>query len=133
MAGDQGPAEGGGAVSVEERIVAALAPFGDPVEASLLYAAAQDRPGRYYTFQCASYGADFGDDAPGCERWAVTVHYFAPHCNEDIPGRVRRTKQALFDAGFTWPSCVDASDQDGQHRVFECETVPEGEDEQWEG
>lgn len=115
-------------MSVEERIVAALAPFGDPVEASLLCAAAQDRPSRYYTFQCSSYGADFGDDAPGCEWWAVTVHYFAPHCNEDVPGRIRATKQALFDAGFTWPSCVDAGDQDGQHRVFECEIVSEGEE-----
>ena len=26
-------------------------------------------------------------------------------------------------AGFTWPECTDASDQDGQHYVFECETV----------
>lgn len=125
MAGDQSPAEGGGAVSVEEKIVAALAPFGDPVEASLLYAAAQDLPPRYYTFQCSSYGADFGDDEPGCELWAVKIHFLAPHCNEDIPGRIRKTKQALYQAGFTWPKYVDASDQDGQHHVFECETVQE--------
>ena len=36
MAGDQGAAEGGGAVSVESKIVDALAPFGDPVEKSKL-------------------------------------------------------------------------------------------------
>ena len=125
MAGDQGPAKGGGAVTVEERIVAALAPFGDPVEASLLYAAAQDLPPRYYTFQCSSAGADFGDDEPGCELWTVSVHYFAPLYNEDISGRVKRTKQALHRAGFTWPRTVDASDQEGHHIVFECEIIGE--------
>lgn len=110
-------------MTVEEKIVAALAPFGDPVEASLLYAAAQDLPQRYYTFSCSSFGTDFGDDAPGHERWLASVHYFAPLCNEDVPGRVRKTKQALYRAGFTWPRCMDAGDQDGVHVVFECETI----------
>ena len=125
MAGAESPAEGGGAVTVEERIVSALAPFGDPVEASLLYAAAQDLPPRYYTFSCSSFGDDFGDDEPGCERWLVNVHYFAPLYNEDISERVKRTKKALFRAGFTWPSSTDASDQDGKHVVFECEIAEE--------
>lgn len=127
MAGNQGPAEGGGAVSVEERIVAALSPFGDPVEASLLYAAAQDLPDRYYTFQCSSAGEDFGDDEPGCELWRVSVHYFAPLYNEDISKRAKQTKKALHRAGFTWPSSTDASDQDGYHIVFECEIAEEVE------
>ena len=110
-------------MSVESKIVAALAPFGDPVEAALLYAAAQDLPPRYYTFTCSSFGDDFGDDEPGCERWLVNVHYFAPLYNEDIQGRVKKTKRALHRAGFTWPSCTDASDQDGKHVVFECQIV----------
>lgn len=106
--------------SVESRIVAALAPFGDPVEAALLYAAAKDLPPRYYTFSCFSSGDDFGDDAPGCERWQVTVHFFAP-LDENVVQRVKKTKSALFRTGFTWPSSEDASDQDGRHFVFECE------------
>lgn len=122
MAGDQGPEEGGGAVSVEKKLTAALAPFGDPVEAALLYASAQDLPERYYTFSCSSSGDDFGDDEPGCERWMVSVHFFAP-LDENVVKRVRKTKLALFRAGFTWPHCEDASDQDGRHFVFECETV----------
>ena len=108
MAGAEGPEERGGAVTVEERIVSALAPFGAPVEASLLYAAARDLPPRYYTFSCSSFGDDFGD-------------------NEDIQGRVKQTKQALHRAGFTWPSCTDASDQDGKHVVFECEIAEEAD------
>lgn len=106
--------------------MAALAPFGDPVEKSLLYAAAQDLPRQYYTFSCSSSGADFGDDAPGCERWMVSVHLFAP-LNGNLSRRVKQTKQALFRAGFTWPHSTDASDQEGQHIVFDCEIEEEVE------
>lgn len=126
MAGDQGAAEGGGRVSVENRIKAALAPFGDPVEKSLLYAAARDLPPRYYTFSCSSFGADFGDDEPGCERWLVNVHFFAP-LKGNYTQQVKETKKALFRAGFTWPSMVDAGDKEGQHIVFECEIAEEVE------
>ena len=102
--------------------MAALDSFGDPVEKSLLYAAARKRPHRYYTFLCESFGDDYGDDEPGCERWLVSVHFFAP-LGENCLQRVRETKGALFRAGFTWPRCVDATDQDGQHYVLECETA----------
>ena len=30
------------------------------------------------------------------------------------------------DAGFTWPSLTDASDEDGQHWVLECEYTDGG-------
>lgn len=107
-------------MSVEARVKAALDVFGDPVEKSVLYVAADAV--RYYTFSCRSFGAAFGDDAPGCERWLVTVHLFASLAENCIQ-RVMRTKQALLAAGFTWPQYTDATDQDGQHHVFECETA----------
>lgn len=122
MAGGEGMPEAGGTVSVEARIVAALSPFGDPVEKSLLYAAANKRPRRYYTFIVQSFGDAYGDDEPGCERWLAQVHLFAPLAENCIL-RAAQTKKALFEAGFTWPSMVDATDQDGQHYVFECETA----------
>ena len=112
--------ENSGAVSVEARVKGALDPFGHPVEKSLLHAAAGRRPPRYYTFVCQSFGDDFGDDEPGCERWLVSVHLFAP-LGESCLEQVRATKQALFRAGFTWPRCTDATDRDGQHYVLECE------------
>lgn len=112
----------GGPMSVEARVKAALDVFGDPVEKSVLDAAAKQRPARYYTFSCNSLGDDFGDDAPGCERCLVSVHLFAP-LGENCVRRVRETKGALFAAGFTWPQSVDATDQDGQHYVLECEGV----------
>lgn len=107
-------------MSVETKVKAALDVFGDPVEKSVLYVAADAV--RYYTFSCRSFGGAFGDDAPGCERWLVTVHLFAP-LTENCVQRVKQTKQALLAAGFTWPQYTDATDQDGQHHVFECETA----------
>lgn len=125
MAGDQGAAEGGGPVKdVETRIKEALDGFGIPVEKGLLYARARDLPPRYFAFSVSRYGDDFGDDGPGCERCLVSVHYFAPLA-ENLTERVRRVKKALLAAGFTWPSSVDASDQDGQHIVFDCEAPEE--------
>ncbi len=109
-------------MSVEARVKAALDVFGDPVEKSVLYAASSERPARYYAFSCTSFGDDYGDDEPGCEHWLVSVHLFAP-LSENCIQRRKETKQALFDAGFTWPQFTDATDQDGQHFVFECETI----------
>ena len=80
---------------------------------------------------CQSFGDAYGDDEPGWERWLAQVHLFAPPADNCIR-RAAQTKRALFAAGFTWPSMVDASDEDGQHYVFECETaawVPDGEAE----
>lgn len=112
------------AESVEAKIKAALDPFGDPVEKELLYTATEELPPQYYTFSCSSRGDDFGDDAPGHEVWSVSVHFFAP-LRENTVRRVKQTKQALFQAGFTWPRCQDASDQEGRHIVFECESIGE--------
>lgn len=117
----------GGTVSVEAQVKAALDVFGDPVEKSTLYAASGEGAARYYVFSCNSLGDDFGDDGPGCERWLVSVHLFAPLW-ENCVRRVRETKRALFAAGFTWPRCTDASDENGQHYIFECEIVSGMED-----
>ena len=118
-------------MSVEARIKTALGIFGDPVEKSVLDAASKDHPERYYTFVCSSIPDDYGDNTPGHERWLVSVHLFAP-LDENCIQRAQRTKQALFAAGFTWPEVVDATDQDGQHYVFECETVGAVPDEEVE-
>ncbi len=109
-------------MSVEAQIKIALDPFGDPVEKGWLCAEASASPPRYYTFSVSSRGDDFADDEPGCERCQITVHYFAPLA-ENTVARIKQTKQALHTAGFTWPSSIDASDEDGQHIVFECEDV----------
>ena len=118
MAGDQGPAKGGGTVSVESKIVSALAPFGDPVEKSLLYAAAQDLPPQYYTFSCSSFGADFGDDAPGCERWLVKG-YFYPRVQAALGNDTAQTKTDSITFGTTNTTFTVFPCESGDWRITE--------------
>ena len=113
-------------MNIEARVKAVLDTLGDPAEKSVLDAASKEHPTRYYTFVCDSFGDAWGDDEPGCERCPVSVHLFAP-LNENCIQQVKTTKQALFAAGFTWPRVVDATNQDGQHYVFECEGIQEVE------
>lgn len=110
-------------MTVDARIKAALEPFGDPVE-NVVY---QSTEKQYYTFNYSTLGADYGDDAPGHERYLIQVHYFAP-LNVNITQRVKETKRALAAAGFTYPETVNATDEDGRHIVFECETAGAAEE-----
>ena len=116
----------GSVMNIDARVKVALDVFGDPVGKSVLDTAFKEHPARYYTFVCDSFGDDWGDDTPGCERCSVSIHFFAP-LNENCIQRIRATKQALFAAGFTWPRVVDATDQNGQHYVLECEGIQEVE------
>ena len=109
-------------MTVDARIKAALDVFKDPVENAVY----QGKAERYYTFNYATLGTDHADDAPQHERYLVQVHFFAP-LNFNHTKRVRDTKRALFDAGFTFPDTTSASDEDGRHIVFECE-IAEGVD-----
>lgn len=103
-------------MSIDERIRNALLPFGIPVENTVY----QGKEKRYYTFQYSSVGEDFGDDAPSHERFLVQIHLFAP-LSENITKLIKKAKRALAAAGFTWPEVTNADDEDGHHRVFECE------------
>ena len=76
----------------------------------------------YITFNYNSNPDDFGDDEPGHEVFSIQVHLFCPPGVNSLSMR-RDIKKALDGAGFTWPSYVNASDKDGQHHVFECETA----------
>lgn len=104
--------------SVEARLKEALARFGDPVENGVY----QGESDRYYTVHTSTMPDLHADDAPGAERYLIQVHLFAPLTFNFITRR-RQTKQALFNAGFGWPECTDASDENGRHLVFECEYV----------
>lgn len=78
----------------------------------------------YITFGYASVPANFADDAPGHERYLLSVHLYAPIGYNTIKER-KAIKKALAGIAETYPSMVNASDKEGQHLVFECELVGE--------
>lgn len=105
-------------MTVEARLKETLEKFGDPVENGV-YTGKADR---YYVFNISTQGADYADDAPQHERYLVQVHFYAP-LTFNFVGRRRMTKAALGNAGFSYPTCIDASDESGRHLVFETEYV----------
>ncbi len=107
-------------MSVNQRLRAALAPLGLPVQANTYVPA--DPSERYFTFNISTLGDDFADNAPEHERDLVQLHYFCP-TGYDSVADVRQVKRLLSAADFTWPSSTNAGDADGQHIVFEFETA----------
>lgn len=109
-------------MSVNEKIIAALAPLGLPVTPDKY----DGQGSAYITFNYSAYGRLFADDAPYIDAYLIQVHLFAPYARNMLytRGEIRRR---LFGAGFTWPKETNvgldtrAGDSDMQHIVFECE------------
>lgn len=74
----------------------------------------------YLVFNITEIPADFGDDDAGHYRALVQVHLYAPHEKNTVKLR-REIKAAIVAAGFARPSVTPASDERGQHYVFEFE------------
>ncbi len=125
MVGDQSAEKSGGKVTIDQRIRDALLVFGDPVENGVY----QGKAKSYFTFSYTSLGDGYGDDMPSHERYLIQIHYFAP-LGVNVTRRVKEVKRALASADFTWPEVENADDEDGRHRVFECETAEEAD---WDG
>ena len=76
----------------------------------------------YITFNYNTIPDNFGDDEPEDERALIQVHLYAP-IGWDTTKMRQAVKKAIHGAGMTWPRCINASDRDGQHHVFECEAA----------
>ena len=78
----------------------------------------------YCTFTVDESPEDFGDNAPNQMRHLVQLHYYLPPAGEKDPRTTKRALcRAIFGAGFTYPEVTNASDETGQHFVFEFEDV----------
>jgi len=112
-------------MGVNEKIKNALEVFGDPVmHGEFAPKTNEPPPKQYYTFEYSTLGAAYADNAPSQERYLIMVHFYCPRTFNSVT-RIKQTKVKLFGSGLTWPSMVSASDEDGQHIVFECETSEE--------
>lgn len=80
----------------------------------------------YVVFSYFENPDNFADDAPQIIRYFIQVHWFLPNKVNPLEKK-KRIKKALFSAGFTYPSITNASDELGQHYVFEFEGM-EGAD-----
>ena len=76
----------------------------------------------YCTFNYSKIPDAFGDDVPDLIRYLVQLHYYCPEGQDSL-----NTRQALWEAilaaDFTAPEEENASDETGQHYVFEFEAL----------
>ena len=108
-------------MSVDAALQAALQPLAKPVFPHFYTGDALE----YITTNYTVLPQVFADRAPRAARYLVQVHYFLPH-KENPNAMIQSISRALFDAAFTWPSVVDATDREGQHYVLECEYADGG-------
>lgn len=104
-------------MSINERIIKALNPLGLSVTPDT------HRPEQgdlYITFGYNVNGANYGDDVPQVEVYAVMVHLWAAR-GENVLHIRRMIRYLMAQAGFTWPDEVDGGDEDGQHYIYECQ------------
>lgn len=112
-------------MTVNEKIIGALKQFGIPALPDFYDGDAPE----YFTFDYADDRAtDFGDNVPLHVVAYIQVHYFC-QMDKDYLSMKKKIRQALFDAGFTYPDATDATITEDKirHLVFECEI--ENEDE----
>ena len=104
--------------SIEKRLTDALTPIGWDL-AVTVYKGSADR---YLVIRHGDHPISHGDDRPGALRILVYVDIYCPLDFNPV-ATVNAVRRALFNAGMTYPTTEDASDDDCRHIVVECEAI----------
>lgn len=72
-------------------------------------------------------GDEFADDTPHADVSSVQVHLYAP-VNESTTKLQKQIRNALFDAGFTYPEITVEREEKYRHVIFECDIEEESEE-----
>lgn len=112
-------------MTVNEKIIKALEPFGIPVRADF----SDDDKEEYFTFNyIGDMAGSFGDDAPLNVIACMQIHYVSPIEMDPLMLK-KRIRKALLENGFTYPEVTDATEKGDsiRHLIFECEIENEFE------
>lgn len=107
-------------MTINDRIIAAVSSLAVPIYPNTYMGDADT----YMVFNLSAYPHNYADDEPEQNVWWGQLHLFCPHSTDSVAMR-KQIKLLLQGAGFTYPTEVDASDEDCQHIVFEFE-IAEG-------
>lgn len=86
----------------------------------------------YITYNYSTLPALDADSAPRAAIHLLQIHWYLPAAPEGSVNNVNpNAKKLLISAALagvfgTWPEIVDASDEDGQHYVFELQAMEGG-------
>lgn len=111
-------------MTLNQRIIDTVTPVVAVCVPDLLVTeAGETPPDEYCTFRFDLIPDEFGDNRAHAMRALVQVHYLAP-LRANTAATRRRLWAALADVdAFTAPDITNASDQTGQHYVFEFEAL----------
>lgn len=105
-------------MSIDERIRTALLPIVETVSPNLY----EGTETEYIVYQYDEAGILYAEDRPRMILCRLMVHLFLP-TGQNPRSLKRRIREALHDAGGTWPAVINANDREGQHYIFECEML----------
>lgn len=105
-------------MSINETIRAAVLPL-VPICEPNTYGGDEEE---YCTFNYSEQPGVFAEGRPDCIMYLLQLHWFLPAGVNPLRKKVQ-LRHALLAARCTYPSTTDASDEDGQHYVFECQCV----------
>lgn len=77
----------------------------------------------YCTWNATEMPAVLGDGLAHRVRYLVQVHWFLPLNSRPYAKKQALRRALMGTAGFTAPSITDATDREGQHYVFEFESL----------
>ena len=115
-------------MSINARIIQAVTPVVSVCVPEPYDPASGDAAPEYCTFSYTEMPDSFGDDGPEVIRYLIRLNYYAPlHAgnggSNNTMARRKALRQAIFSAGFTYPSVENATDDEYQHFVYEFEDV----------
>lgn len=79
----------------------------------------------YITYVCTTLPELPAEGRPAALRYLLQISWYLPH-GVNPNEKKRQIAEELWAAGLTYPSVTDASDEEGQHYVFECEGAEDG-------
>lgn len=116
-------AEGGGEMILNQCIIQTLKSLGLPVAPDM---GTLHRP-RCLVFNYDLIPIQLANNRPTWCKALIQVHLYLPLENGGREIR-RQVLEVLVDAGMTRSEIIDATNEETQHKIFECET-PAGKDD----
>ena len=111
-----------------EKIVHAIEKFRLPLCAGCLY---RRRRRHFFTYNYATdKGAIWGDNGAEAVTADIQLHFFLPAADNFIKIK-KEIRNALTEAGFTFPEITVLKEEDTRHIVFECEIEEEDNGIYW--
>lgn len=115
-------------MNVNPLIISTLHPEGLPIMPGV-YTGTADK---YYTFNYADDRCEvFADNAPQIDVASIQVHLFVP-LDYNYIALKKRTRARLLEAGFSYPSITELTEEDTKkrHIIFQCEIDGQSESEE---